>query len=299
MAVLNYAELYQQALDQPYKAERRFNRLYELGNRNIRWTGAKTVQIPNITTGGMVDVDRDSIGAYTRNVDNNWETKTLEHDREFRTLVDPVDVDETNMAVTIANITSVFNTEQKIPEMDKYMASKLLAEYQALGGTPDTTAIDETNILEVFDGYMEQMDEAEVPEEGRILYVTPTIRKILKSASGISRDIDVRQPGQSVNRIVSRLDEVEIVTVPSVRMKTAYDFTNGAEPDPTAEQINLILVHPSAVIAPEKYDFVSLEPPSATTGGKYLYYERLYWDVFIFEQKVGGVVFNVTSNVTP
>ena len=43
----------------------------------------------------MVDVDRDSIGAYTRNVDNNWETKSLEHDREFRTLVDPVDVDET------------------------------------------------------------------------------------------------------------------------------------------------------------------------------------------------------------
>jgi hypothetical protein len=31
MAVLNYAELYQQALYQPYKVGRRFNSLYDLG----------------------------------------------------------------------------------------------------------------------------------------------------------------------------------------------------------------------------------------------------------------------------
>lgn len=292
MAVVNYAELYQQALDQVYKADRRFNRLYETGE-NIRWVGAKTVQIPSLTTGGMVDVDRESIGTYTRNSGVKWETKVLQHDREFRTLVDPMDIDETNAALTIANITRVFNTEQKIPEMDKYMSSKLLAEMQALGRTPDNTAIDNTNILELFDTYMEQMDEAEVPEEGRILYVTPTVRKILKSAAGLSRNINVGQPGQSITRLVSRLDEVEIVTVPSIRMKSSYDFTNGAVPDANAKQINMILVHPSAVIAPEKYDFVSLEEPSASTGGKYLYYERVYWDVFILENKVGGVIINM------
>lgn len=296
MAVLNYAELYQQALDQPYKVDRRFNALYDLGGRNIRWVGAKTVQIPKITVGGMTDVNRDSIGTYTRKVDNDWETKTLTHDREFRTLVDPMDVDETNMAVTIANITNVFNTEEKIPEMDKYMASKLLAEYTALGGTANTTAITNANILSTFDTFMEEMDDAEVPEEGRILYLTPALRKMLKEAAGISREINVDMPGsRSLNRLVSRLDEVEIITVPSARMKSAYDFTNGAVPAVGAKQIHMILLHPSAVIAPEKYDFVSLEQPSATTGGKYLYYERLYWDVFLYEQKVAGVKINMAA----
>ncbi|NUJ19289.1 capsid protein [Bacillus glycinifermentans] len=295
MAALNYAEQYQQALDQPYKEGRKFNELFNIGNRNIRWTGGKTVQIPKITVGGMVDVNRDSIGSYTRNVDNSWETKTLTHDREFRTLIDPMDVDETNMAVTIANITNVFNTEQKIPEMDKYMASKLYAEFTGFGGTADTTVIDETNVLKVFDGYMEQMDEAEVPGEGRLLYATPAYSKILKNAAGLTREFDVNSNNGSVRRGIGRLDDVQIITVPSARMKTVYNFTNGAVPDQSAQQINMILVHPSAVIAPEKYDFVSLEEPGAATGGKYLYYERHYYDVFLYEEKVPGIIFNVTA----
>ncbi|MGM0816041.1 MAG: capsid protein [Bacillota bacterium] len=293
MANLNYAEVYQQALEEPYRVGRRFNELFNTGSRNIKWAGGKTVKIPKITVGGMVDVDRDSIGSYKRNVDNDYELKTLMNDREFRTLVDPVDIDETNMAITIANITNTFNREQKIPEMDKYMASKLYAEYTGFGGTADTTAIDETNVLKIFDGYMEQMDEAEVPGEGRILYLTSPMNTILKNAAGISREINLNSNNGDVQRAVRRLDEVKIEIVPSVRMKSVYDFTEGANPDPSAQQINMVLVHPSAVIAPEKYAFVSLDAPTAATGGKWLYYERQYYDVFLYEEKVTGIIFNV------
>jgi hypothetical protein len=88
---------------------------------------------------------------------------------------------------------------------------------------------------------------------------------------------------------------VEITTVPSVRMNSAYDFTNEAVPAVGAEQIHIILLHPDAVMAPEKYDFVSLEQPSSTTDGKYLYYERLHWDVFLCEEKVPGVKINMEA----
>jgi len=293
MANLNYAEVYQQALEEPYRVGRRFNELFNTGSRNIKWAGGKTVKIPKITVGGMVDVDRDSIGSYKRNVDNDYELKTLMNDREFRTLVDPVDIDETNMAITIANITNTFNREQKIPEMDKYMASKLYAEFTGFGGTADTKAIDETNVLKLFDSYMQKMDEEEVPEEGRILYAVPAVATMLKNAPGITRTINVGANSREIDRIVNRLDTVTIQPVPPVRMKTVYDFTEGAQPDQSAQQINMILVHPSAVMAPEKYAFVSLDAPSAATGGKWLYYERQYYDVFLYEEKVPGIIFNV------
>src|SRR5690625_3005616 len=225
MPQLNYAELYTRALEQKYSGGLYFWDLYNVPNNNrIRWVNAKTIQIPRIDVTGMVDVDRDSIGNFTREVDNSWETKTLQHDREFRTLVDPVDVDETNMAVTIANITRVFNDEQKIPEMDKYMASKLFAEFETYGGQADTTTLTAQNVLEVFDNLMTEMDEAEVPQEGRILYVTPTVYKMLKNAENIQRQILVTNNNQQVDRGVRSLDEVRLVRVPSARMKTVYDF---------------------------------------------------------------------------
>ncbi|WP_054704736.1 hypothetical protein [Bacillus sp. JCM 19041] len=298
MATLNYAEQYQQALQQKYTKELAFGALYNTpNNATIKFTSAKTIQIPSISTGGFQDVDRDVVGGMTRRVDNDFIPKTLDHDREFKTLVDPLDVDETNMALTISNITRVFNGEHKIPEMDKYMASKLYDEYTGFGEEANTDGLSESTILSVFDDMMEEMDEAEVPQEGRLLYVTPKVKKILKNAEKIQRTLEVRGDAAAVNRNLRSLEEVTIISVPSSRMKTAYDFTDGAEVDSSAQQINMILIHPTTVIAPQKYDFVSMDNPSATTGGKYFYYERKYWDVFLIEKKAPGVKFNVGSTI--
>lgn len=296
MAVVNYAEMYQTALQQVFKVGRRFDACYNTPNNNlIKWTSAKTIQVPNIATGGYIDVNRDAVTNFTRRVDNSYIPYTLEHDREFSTLVDPVDIDESNMALTIANITQVFNTEQKIPEMDKYMASKLYAEFVDKGGTVDTTALTIDNVLDVFDQFMEDMDDAEVPIEDRILYVTPQVNTLLKKADQIQRRLDVTSNSGNINRSVRSLDDVTIVPVPSSRMKTLYNFTDGAVPASGAVQINMILCNCQAMIAPLKYEFVSLDEPSAKTGGKYLYYERAYWDVFVIQQKKDGIRINAEA----
>lgn len=297
MAAVNYAENYQKALIQKYTAGLRFWRLYDAPyNAEIKFVDAKTVKIPNVLVKGMTDYNRDGVGTFTRNVDNQWEVKTLEHDREFRTLVDPMDIDETNMALSIANITRVFNDEEKIPEMDKYMASKLYEEFTTLGGVADTTAPTAANVLELFDTYMSEMDEAEVPQENRILYVTPAVDTLLKNADKISRAITVNSTNDgSIKRNVRSLDDVVIEVVSSARMKTLYDFTVGAVAGVGAQQINMLLIHPTAVLSPQKYEMVSLDEPSAATGGKYLYFERKYWDVFLLKNKVAGVKFNVAA----
>lgn len=294
MADVNYAELYHRALQQKYSKGLFFNELYNTpNNTQIRWVDAKTIKIPRIDVKGMVDYDRDSIGEFERAVDNSWETKELKHDREFRTLVDPMDIDETNMALSIANITGVFNDEQKIPEMDKYMASKAFAEFQSFGGVADTTELDVNNVLQVYDKMMQEMDEAEVPSEGRILYVNPPTYTLLKNAQQIQRQLIVTSNTGNINRSVRSLDEVTVKWVPSARMKTAYDFTRGAVEDASSRQIRMMLIHPLSILSPQKYEFVSLDEPSASTGGKYLYFERKYWDVFAIERKVPGMAFNV------
>lgn len=293
MAALNYAQQYQQALQQAFKVDLRFVALYGTSNNNvIKWVNANTIQIPKITTGGFVDVNRDAVGSFTRNVDNSWTPLTVAHDREFRTLVDPVDIDETNMAVTISNITQVFNTEHKIPEMDKYLASKIATDYEDAGGVPNQTVLTTENVLTIYDTMMEEMDDAEVPTEGRILYVTPAVNTLIKQADDINRTIQVRDAGNAINRNVRSLDDVKIVIVPSSRMMTVYDFTSGAVVDETALQINMLLIHPRTVYTPQKYQFVSLDEPNAATGGKWLYYERKYWDVFLEVSKIAGIKIN-------
>lgn len=296
MSTVNYAEAYERALAQAYPNVLNFGELYNASNNQVyKFVDSKTIHIPSISVGGRKNVNRDTMdGSFTRNVDNSFETKTLTFYREWSTSIDPADVLDTNMILTIQNATQVFNETQKFPEKDAYTISKIYADWTAEGKTADTTALTVDNILTVFDKLMEDMDEALVPSMGRILYVTPAGKTLLKSASGIGLSRSVEHQSD-INRIVNRLDEVKLVTVPSFLMKTAYDFTTGFKPSTSAKQINLFLVHPSAILTPNKYAFVGMEAPAAGTKGDYIYYEKEYSDVFILNNRTGAIAFNVAG----
>lgn len=302
---INYAESYSRALAQAYPYVLNFGALYATPNNGRYRMGedGKTIYIPRIDTTGRVDSNRDSIATAARNYDNSWEPKTLTRHRMWSTLVHPKDVDQTNMVASISNITRVFNEEHKFPEMDAYLISTLYSLWTDTDAkdagkkamTADTTELTEANILEVFDKLMVNMDEARVPANGRILYVTSSVRKILNAAEGIFRTINVTGSASSVNRQTSRLDEVQIVSVPSSLMKTKYEFTTDWKAAEDAKQINMFLVHPSAVITPVSYEFSTLDSPSALTGGKYFYYEESDEDVFILNRKADALQFNVAA----
>lgn len=297
MAAVNYAESYERALAQAYPNVLNFGELYNTANnQTYKFVDSKTIHIPSISVGGRTNVNRDVMnGSFQRNVDNSFETKTLTFYREWSTSIDPADVLDTNMILTIQNATQVFNETQKFPEKDAYTISKIYADWVAEGKTADTTELTVDNILAVFDKLMEGMDESLVPSQGRILYVTPAVKTLLKSASNIGLSKSVEHQA-NINRVVDRLDEVELVTVPSFLMKTAYDFNTGFEPSSTAKQINLFLVHPTAILTPSKYAFVGMEAPAAGTKGDYIYYEKEYADVFILNNRTGAIAFNITDD---
>lgn len=291
MPNVNYAAEYSAALAQAYPYLSYFGAIWAANNSNRYKPGmGKTMYIPTVTVSGAHAVNRNSIdGNFSRNWDNQWQAVELDMDREWDTLCDPMDIDETKEAASIANITRAFVEQQKIPEMDAYIASKLAGFASAHGGV-STESLSSSSILTEWDNGLAYMTNQRVNRDRVIAYMTPATYKLLKQATGISRFLEVNAGIQRVDRNVASLDGVQIVEVPADMMKTAYTFTTGWEINTvTAQQINFILVDPEAVAAPVKYETSMISPPSAQSKGKYLYYERYYYGAFMLDQRGAGV----------
>ena len=303
-ADLNYAADYQRALEQNYPYVLNFGKLYATPNNNrYKWVNAKTIEIPSISTTGRVDADRDTVAFAQRNYSNKWVPKTLENQRKWSTLVHPMDIDQTKMVASIGNITKVFNEEHKFPEMDAYTISKIYADWTSMKDpdtntlhTADTTPLTISSVLDVFDDMMLAMDNKRVPANGRVLYCTHEVKKLLKNADKVTRQINVEVGPNALDRRVNRLDEVEIIGVPNTLMRTLYEFSTDWAIDANAQQINMMLIDPMAVITPVSYTFSKLDPPAAMSEGKWVYYEESFEDVFVLENKSNAIQFNITAS---
>jgi len=294
---VNYAAEYSRALAEAYPYLSYFAAVWASPNSALYRPGmGKTMYIPTLSTSGAKAVDRDRIdGVFTRGWNNDLQAVTLDMDREWDTLVDPMDIDETNLVATIANITRTFNEFQKVPEMDAYLASKL-AGFAAMYGGVDATTLSTANILSTWDAYLAEMTNRRVNRNRLVAYMTPDTYKLLKEAAGVTRFVSTDEGYRGIDRNVARLDGVNIVEVPADMMKSAYNFTEGWAVDvANAQQINVLLVDPMAVAAPIKYETSMMSAPTAQSKGKYLYYERYYYGAFSLMQRGAGFFANMSA----
>lgn len=293
----NYAAEYSRALAQAYPYLSYFSALLASNNSNRYRSGmGKTMYIPIVTVNGAHDTNRSRIdGVFERNWANQWQAVELQMDREWDTLVDPMDIDETAGVAQIANITRAFVEQQKIPEMDAFIASKLASFASAFGGT-STQSLTSSTILTEWDNALAYMTNQRVNRDRVVAYMTPSTYKLLKQATGMTRFIEVTSGIRDVDRNIARLDGVTVIEVPDDMMKTAYTFTTGWAVDTsTAQQINFLLVDPEAVAFPIKYETAMVSAPTAQSKGKYLYYERYYYGGFVLDQRQAGVYAHLGS----
>lgn len=293
----NYAAEYSRALAQAYPYLSYFSALLASNNSNRYRSGmGKTMYIPIVTVNGAHDTNRSRIdGVFERNWANQWQAVELQMDREWDTLVDPMDIDETAGVAQIANITRAFVEQQKVPEMDAFIASKLASFASAFGGT-STQSLTSSTILTEWDNALAYMTNQRVNRDRVVAYMTPATYKLLKQATGMTRFIEVTSGIRDVDRNIARLDGVTVVEVPDDMMKTAYTFTTGWAVDTsTAQQINFLLVDPEAVAFPIKYETAMVSAPTAQSKGKYLYYERYYYGGFVLDQRQAGVYAHLGS----
>ena len=290
---VNYATQYSKALANAYPYLSHYGDIYggEMAERYKPVSG-KSVAIPTLTVSGARAVNRNKItGEFNRNFNNEWQIVTMTMDREWDTLIDPMDIIETNDVATIANVTKTFNETQKVPEMDAYMTMKLAA-----AATTDSEVLSSDSILGMWDNYLESLKNARVAIERVRCYMIPGAYKLLKQAAGISRFIDISGGGErSVDRNIGGLDGVKIIEVPEDLMMSSYDFTDGWAASGSAKQVNMIFADPMAVAAPVVYETAMMSPPSAQSKGKYLYYERYFYDVFALDKRKDTILANVEA----
>ena len=293
---VNYAAEYARALADAYPYLSYFGAVWGSDNSmNFRPGYGATVYIPSIRVKGAHFTNRDQItGVFTRNTNNNLQAVELDMDREWDDMVDPMDVDETNMVLSIANATRAFNEQQKIPEMDAYLASKL-GGFASMYGNTDATSLSTANILATWDKYLAEMTSRRVNRRNVVAYMTPDTYLLLKEAAGVTRFVSTDEGFRGVDRNVARLDGVTIVEVPPDMMKSAYDFEQGWAVASGAKQINLLMVDPLAVAAPVKYEASMMGAPTVQSKGKYLYYERYYYGAFSLMERGAGIFANMSA----
>lgn len=293
---VNYAEAYSRELANAYPYVLYSGALWSNENtRKYKIVDAKTIKIPLLSTGGRVDGDRTKIGDFSQNFSNEWETKTLTNHRIWQTLVHPQDVNQTNMVASISNITKVMNETKKFPELDAMMFSTIYSLRNAQKAiTAETADLTANTVLTKFDAMMDAMDEALVPVSGRVLYCDTYTKTLIDNAIAIVRN----NGDKKLARNVSRIEEVDIISVPTALFKTEYTFNDGKTSGQTdggfvakstAKDIAMILLHPSAILPIVSYSFAQLQPPSALSQGKYVYFEESFEDVFILNKRVDAI----------
>lgn len=294
---INYAEVWSNKLRDLYGQNLTCDPLYH-SNTDIQLNGGKTIKIPTLTVSGYVDHTRASLGFTQGNYANAYETKTLDHDRSIEFVIDPMDFDETDTVVSLANVQNRFERTQAIPELDCYTYSKLFSEAARVGATIKTGSLTTSTILSDFDSNLETFENKGVPLDRLILFCTPTYKKLLKNAEGIQRTLDIREGG-GIDRRVHSLDDItNIVTVPSNRFKTLYDFSDGCVTATGAKQINYILIDPECQVSRVKYSYIHLFAPGSDsrTSDNYLYQNRRYNGTFAIDHLMtDGCIINVET----
>ena len=285
------AQKYVPILDGVYKEASKFS-ILDTANSDVKFINANTVLLPKLEMDGLADYSRNG-GFVNGAATLTWGTYTLSQDRGRDFVIDAMD-DEETMNVAFGRLASEFIRTKVTPEIDAYTAAALAAKVPAAHTVSATISTGAAAVAAVDDG-TEALDNAEVPYEGRILFVSTAMYKALKS--GITRMTMNRD--DNVNYNVEMYNDMRVITVPQARFVTAIDLldgtTSGEEAGGYAKasgaaDIDFMIVHPTAVrkIAKHVVPRIFANGVWQKSDGAAFQY-RIYHDVFVLDNKVNGL----------
>lgn len=192
-------------------------------------------------------------------------------DRSFTFAIDKLDTDETAQQLAGASALARQNREVVIPEVDSYTYGVMAAN---AGHKPAAISLSAETIFGEITKASLALDDAEVPETGRVLLVTPTVYTMMKQSPDITLDSDVGQE-MRLRGVISVLDGASVVKVPAVRLPENFGF---------------MLAHPSATVAPTKLeDFRIHQDPPGISGA--LVEGRIVYGAFVLDNKAKAIYY--------
>lgn len=295
---INLVTKYLPILDGIYKKQALTAPL-EVNPDNIKFTGANKIELFKMTIDGMGNYSRAN-GFVKGDVGNTWEEHALTQDRGRSFVVDSMDNEET-MNMLFGKLVGEFFRTKVIPEMDAYRFAKLAGTSGILAATPADITPGTTDVAGLIDAAEEAQGDAEVPSEGKLLYVSELayralkskITRILANENGVNTQVEVFN-----NMIVRRVPKGRFCTgitmldgSTSGQLGGGYKFTAT-----TSKPINFMIVHPSAVAAVMKHATNRLFAPNVNqTQDAWKYDYRVYHDIFVEENKVKGIYVHTAS----
>lgn len=208
-----------------------------------------------------------------------------------------MDNDET-LGMAMASTLSQFEKQAVIPEVDCYRFAKYAA---AAGTTVTATLTNSDDIPGLITTAQAAMDDKEVPYEGRILFVNPTIYGYLKN--DITRYVD--NSATDINRTVEMYDTLRVIRVPSGRFNTVCTLAAPTDASSTGGytaagvDINFMIVHPSAVLQVIKHQIPRVFSPEVNQDAdawKINY--RIYHDCWVLANHTYGIYVHKKANAT-
>jgi len=289
------AEKYVALLDEVYKRNS-LTAVLDMTADRVNFIGAQTAKVFKIETDGLGNYSRNA-GFVAGSSDGTWETLTLQQDRGRSFSIDVMDNDET-LGMMMASTLGEFERVQVVPELDAYR----LAKYATNAGTTVTATLSSSdNIADLIQTAEASMDNDEVPYEGRILFVNPTIYSYLKG--DITR-YTMNGEG-NINTEVEMYDGMRIIRVPSARFNTQVTLasptgaTSTGGYTATGVDINFMIVHPSAVIQVVKHVIPRVFSPEVNQeADAWKINYRIYHDAFILANKVKGIYVHKKASST-
>lgn len=253
-----------------------------LTNQDFSWTGAHTVKVYKITTATMNDYGRSgpTSGNWSRygavqSLDATTEEMTLTKDRSFTFAIDKLDKDETKTQLAAASALARQVREVVIPEVDTYVYGVMTSK---AGTKPAALTLTAENIYTEILNASNTMDNAEVPETGRILVVTPDVYQLMKKCKDITMETDIGNDLR-LKGVISNLDGASVVKVPAARLPKDFGF---------------MLCHPCATVAPVKLeDYKTHQDPPGINGE--LVEGRIAYDAFVLDNKKKAIYYQANK----
>lgn len=254
-----------------------------LTNNDFEWTGAHTVRVYKVSTGTMNDYDRKGTGSGSRygNVESlgaTTEEFTLKKDRSFTFAIDKLDADETGQQVQAASALARQQREVVIPEVDKYVYGVMCT---GAGHKPAAIVLTSENIYDEIIKANNELDNAEVPETGRHLVVTPDVYVLMKRSKDIVMETDISNELR-VKGVIAMIDGLYVIKVPANRLPVSFGF---------------MVAHPCATVAPTKLeDYKVHKDPPGISGS--LVEGRICYDAFVLENKKKAIFYQQIKTAT-
>lgn len=295
---IGLASQYLPLLDEIYKAESKTAILDTVQDR-VRWSDdTHSFYLFETDMVGLGDYSRN--GGYVRgDVTASWRQYTPQYDRARQFLVDRLDQNE-SMGLAFGTLASEFMRTKVIPETDairfrdysKNASDSMKKAENISSGSAAVQAIDLAT---------EKLDDAEVPYEGRVLFVNPTMYRYLKA--GITRYTYNGEAGIDYN--VEMYNDMRVITVPSGRFNTAITLAQPSAHDgaggysTTGSTINFMIIHPSAVMQVVKLANPRIFSPEVVQEADAWQYDfRQFHGVWVKHQKANGIYVNAPTVVS-